>query len=88
MMTEMHELQLIPGIGRSLADDLIDLEFHCVQDLQNADPDEMYHRLAEIRGHAVDRCVLYVFRCAVYYASNENHDQELLKWWNWKNRLR
>lgn len=28
----------------------------------------------------VDRCMLYVFRCAVYY----EHDPELLKWWNWK----
>jgi hypothetical protein len=28
--------------------------------------------------------VLYVFRCAVYYASNSVHDQERLKWWNWK----
>ncbi|NIV18422.1 MAG: pathogenicity locus, partial [Woeseiaceae bacterium] len=26
---------------------------------------------------------LYVFRCAVYYASEEDHDPELLKWWNW-----
>jgi hypothetical protein len=30
--------------------------------------------------------VLYVFRCAVYYASHEVHDPELLKWWNWKDR--
>ncbi|NQU25233.1 MAG: pathogenicity locus, partial [Candidatus Nealsonbacteria bacterium] len=27
---------------------------------------------------------LYVFRCAVYFASNATHDAELLKWWNWK----
>jgi hypothetical protein len=32
----------------------------------------------------VDRCVLYVFRCAVYFASEAEHDPELLKWWNWK----
>lgn len=32
----------------------------------------------------MDRCMLYVFRCAVYYASSEQHDPELLKWWNWK----
>ncbi|MFL5589918.1 MAG: helix-hairpin-helix domain-containing protein [Ktedonobacteraceae bacterium] len=29
-------------------------------------------------------CSFYVFRCAVYYASNDIHDAELLKWWNWK----
>nr|WP_321429915.1 helix-hairpin-helix domain-containing protein [uncultured Methanolobus sp.] len=28
--------------------------------------------------------MLYVFREAVYFASNEEHDPELLKWWNWK----
>jgi hypothetical protein len=27
--------------------------------------------------------MLYVFRCAVYYASNETHEPERLKWWNW-----
>jgi hypothetical protein len=34
----------------------------------------------------VDRCMLNVFRCAVYYASNDIHDPELLKWWNWKDK--
>ena len=33
-----------------------------------------------------DRCVLYAFRCAVYYASHTTHDPNLLKWWNWKDR--
>ena len=34
----------------------------------------------------VDRCVLYVFRVAVYVASTpeEKRDPNLLKWWNWK----
>jgi hypothetical protein len=31
--------------------------------------------------------VLYVFRCAVYFANNSTHDPELLKWWNWKDRV-
>ncbi|MBC8473125.1 MAG: pathogenicity locus, partial [Planctomycetes bacterium] len=31
-------------------------------------------------------CMLYVLRCAVYYASNTEHDPDLLKWWNWKDR--
>jgi hypothetical protein len=35
-------------------------------------------------GRHVDRCVLYTFRCAVYFASESKHDPELLKWWNWK----
>ncbi|MHA2066255.1 MAG: hypothetical protein ACXABY_17925 [Candidatus Thorarchaeota archaeon] len=28
--------------------------------------------------------MLYVFRCAIYYASNNEHDPQLLKWQNWK----
>ncbi|MEJ2052157.1 MAG: helix-hairpin-helix domain-containing protein, partial [Calditrichota bacterium] len=35
-------------------------------------------------GYKVDRCMLYVFRTAVYYVSNTGHDPEKLKWWNWK----
>jgi hypothetical protein len=31
-----------------------------------------------------DRCLLYVFRCAVYYASTAAPEPELLKWWSWK----
>jgi hypothetical protein len=30
--------------------------------------------------------MLYVFRCAVYFATEEFHDPELLKWWTWKDR--
>jgi len=35
---------------------------------------------------AVDRCALYVFRCAVYYASHAKHDPEKLLWWNWQDK--
>jgi len=34
----------------------------------------------------VDRCMLYVLRCAVYYASTLDPDPRLLQWWNWKDR--
>jgi hypothetical protein len=33
------------------------------------------------------RCVLYVFRCAVYFATEKVHDEELLKWWNWQDKF-
>jgi hypothetical protein len=47
----------------------------------------MYDNLRVMRGGYMDRCVLYVFRCAVYFANNSTHDPELLKWWNWKDRV-
>ncbi|MBT8397028.1 MAG: helix-hairpin-helix domain-containing protein [Gemmatimonadetes bacterium] len=79
-------LQEIPGIGPSLSKDLQELGYNRVPDLVRADPEEMYARLIHIRGEHQDRCVLYVFRCAVYYASTADHDPELLKWWAWKGR--
>ncbi|UCC71940.1 MAG: helix-hairpin-helix domain-containing protein [Gemmatimonadota bacterium] len=80
------ELQQIPGVGPSIARDLHDLGVRRVEDLRGADPDRLYQRLGALRGSRIDPCVLYVFRCAVYYASNREHDPELLKWWNWKDR--
>ena len=81
-----HPLQEIPGIGPSLARDLIELGYEAVTDLIGEDPEAMFVRLNTIRGQVQDRCVLYVFRCAVYYASEPDPDPGLLKWWAWKNR--
>lgn len=78
------ELQTIPGIGPSMAQDLRDLGIFRVEDLVGQSPELMFQKLRLMHGAHLDRCVLYVFRCAVYYASHENHDPELLKWWNWK----
>jgi hypothetical protein len=80
------ELQEIPGVGPSLAGKLRDLGYRRPADLRGADPEAMYDRLQAQRGSHVDRCVLYVFRTAVYYAENDRHDPERLKWWNWKDR--
>ncbi|MFC1483900.1 helix-hairpin-helix domain-containing protein [Candidatus Neomarinimicrobiota bacterium] len=77
-------LQRIPGVGPNIAQDFHDLGFHQVEDLRGADPEGLYERLCTLRGAHVDRCVLYVFRCAVYFADNRKHDPDLLKWWNWK----
>lgn len=80
----LGELQEIPGIGPSLSRDLYDLGMRRVADLCGADPEALYERHRAAVGTYVDRCVLYAFRCAVYYASRDEHDAELLKWWNWK----
>lgn len=84
--SESDELRKIPGVGPSLAQDLIALGYHHIQQLHNADPEQMYQTLCTLRGRHIDRCVLYVFRCAVYYASNTVHDPALLKWWRWKDK--
>jgi len=78
------ELQVIPGVGPSIASDLRSLGIRRVDDLKRADPQDLYDRLCEKTGVRQDRCVLYTFRCAVYYATRPVHDPEKLKWWNWK----
>ena len=77
-------LEIIPGIGPSLARDLEDLGYSRAEALRGEDPEAMYRRLNQLRGTRIDRCVLYAFRCAVYFAETVNPDPRLLKWWNWK----
>jgi len=82
----LFQLRQIPGVGKSIAEDLWDLDIQSIADLQDKDPEILYHQLCVIQGQKIDRCMLYVLRCAVYYASNTKHKPELLKWWNWKDR--
>ena len=82
----LQELQKIPGVGPVLARGLYDLGLRRPEDLRGKDPQKLYHQLIQLKGHHVDRCVLYVFRCAVYCAEHATPDPELLKWWNWKDR--
>lgn len=79
-------LQVIPGVGPSIAKDLESLGIRKVEDLKRADPQELYDRLCRKTRSRQDPCMLYTFRCAVYYASRPVHDPEKLKWWNWKDR--
>ncbi len=74
----------IPGVGKSIANDLWDQGFRSLEALKDQDPEVMYNKQCELQGTHVDRCILYVFRCAVYYVSHEQHEPEKLKWWNWK----
>ncbi|MES2308804.1 MAG: helix-hairpin-helix domain-containing protein [Verrucomicrobiota bacterium] len=81
------ELRRIPGVGSSLAQDLFDLGITSVRGLVGLDPELLYCQLCQIRGQHQDKCVLYVFRCAVYFASEKNPDPPRLCWWNWKDKL-
>ena len=80
----LRELRRIPGVGKSIAVDLWDLGIRSVAQLDGADPEELYERLCALRGARIDRCMLYVMRCAVYFAAPGPHDPERLKWWAWK----
>ena len=80
----LKKLTVIPGVGPSLAADLYLLGIREVRQLKSRRPERLYERLCKLTGHRVDRCVLYVFRCAIYFASTKRPDPEKLKWWNWK----
>lgn len=79
-----ENLESIPGVGPKIAAKLRTIGIHQVSDLKDADPEKLFGRLEDAVGANMDPCVLYVFRCAVYYASSQEHDPEKLKWWNWK----
>ncbi len=82
--TILKTLQEIPGVGPSIAEDLWELGIRKISDLKRRNPQRMYEKRCEQVGTRIDPCLLYVFRCAVYYASHKRHDPRLLKWWNWK----
>ncbi len=80
------DLQTIPGVGPSIAEDLRELGIRRAANLKGRDPERLYARINAKRGVVQDRCLLYVFRCAVYFASTKRPKPALLKWWNWKDR--
>ena len=83
--TTGDDLQRIPGVGPSIARDLRTLGIRRVADLRGRSPERLYERLNERRGRQ-DPCLLYTFRCAVYFASTARPDPARLKWWWWKDR--
>jgi len=82
----MKDLTIIPGVGKSIASDLWHIGIRKVEDLKGQDPEELYELSNRFAGSTQDRCLLYVFRCAVYFVETpkEEQDPEKLKWWNWK----
>lgn len=80
----LAEFRKIPGVGKTISEDFWNIGLRAIDDLKGQDPEELYLRLCTYQKCKVDRCMLYVFRCAVYYASEKKPKEELLKWWNWK----
>ena len=82
----MSDLRSIPGVGPNIAQDLEEIGIHAVADLAGRDPEELYRLDCAHKGFEEDRCQLYVFRLAVYFAEHPQREPEKLKWWYWKNR--
>lgn len=80
------DLQKIPGIGKSIEKDLNNLSIYKVEDLKTKNPEKLYSDLCNLAGIRLDPCLLYTFRCAVYFAKTKEPNPKLLKWWNWKDK--
>lgn len=80
----LRAFRTIPGVGKNIAQDFWNIGLRSLEDLRHANPDALYEKLCIYEGQHVDRCMLYVFRCAIYFVSENNHNPELLKWWSWK----
>ncbi len=84
----LKELKTIPGIGKSIARDLWNIGIKKISDLKNQDPELLYDLSNRFAGTIQDRCLLYTFRCAVYFANTSPNKRkpERLMWWNWKDK--
>ncbi len=78
------DLCAIPGVGPNMKQHILRLGYHWVEDLKQANPEEMYQQDCILHGGQLDRCVLYVYRLAVYFATTPNPEPQKLKWWYWK----
>jgi hypothetical protein len=77
------DLTGIPGVGPNIETHLKRLGYHAIRDLAGQSAEEMYARDCAMEGVALDRCLLYVYRLAVYFAEG-GREPEKLKWWSWK----
>ncbi len=81
-----NDLKNIPGIGKNMEQHFFDIGIFTIDDLIGKDPEDLFLKDCLVKGFKDDRCVLYVFRLAVYYANNDVHEPEKLKWWNWRDK--
>ena len=82
----LKELTRIPGVGKTIAEDLWQLGITRIADLVGRDPERLYIQHNDQKGAVQDICMLYTFRCAVYYAETPTPEPEKLKWWYWMDR--
>ncbi len=82
----LKELQTIPGIGKACSYDLWNIGIRSIADLNQKNPKVLYEKLNAYSGATHDICMLYTFRCAVYFATERKHDKEKLNWWYWKDK--
>jgi hypothetical protein len=79
------DLQTLPGVGPAIARDLRALGVREVKDLRGKNPEKLYQKMERQQGRHIDRCVLYTFRCAIYFAENPNAKRDR-NWWHFSDK--
>lgn len=90
MDSSLKDLQRIPGVGKVIAKDLYELGFKSVSDLKGKNAETLYVLHNDLRGAVQDICMLYTFRCAIYFAETPalEHELDKLKWWYWMDKVK
>lgn len=78
------DLTKIPGIGKKMAEHLINAGYPDIKSLRRQNPEEIYAKDCLIKGFQEDKCALYQYRLAVAYANGKIDRPDKLKWWAWK----
>lgn len=82
----LRQFQTLPSIGKACALDLWNMGFRSIDELRGKNPRQLYEQLNAVTGQTHDICMLYTFRCVVYFVSETQHAPEKLNWWYWKNQ--
>ena len=82
----LNQFQTIPGIGKACSLDFWNIGLRSITDLAGKNPNVLYDKLNTITDVKHDICMLYTFRCAIYFATEKNHDKDKLNWWYWKDK--
>lgn len=82
----LKAFQKIPGVGKACAHDFWNIGLRKTDDLRGKNPALLYKKLNAITGVQHDICMLYTFRCAVYFVTEKQPEQKKLNWWYWKDK--
>ncbi len=80
-----RQLRDLPGVGRSIEQDLWLLGYRKPEELARCEPERDYERWRRLTG-VNERCMLYLLRCVAYAVKTpqRRRDPRLLRWWAWR----
>ena len=81
-ISAMKNFRTAPGVGKEISENLWNAGIRSVSCLKGKNPEKLYEKLCKHEGKNIDRCMLYVLRCAVHYANTGKRTN----WWDWKSK--